>query len=292
MRRTQRIGLVIFILLALVLAGPVSLADQGAQRFEVHFLDVGQADCAVILSDGRVMMIDGGEAAGSGLVVTYLRDVLHVSHIDVMVSTHPHDDHAGGLCAVLGEFTVGGVFSPVTEYASEVFDAFLRQVGMRGRSLRVPEAGDSFSLGSAWVQFLTPLRADYPLENDRSLVLRVTYGATSFLFMADAEQGAEEDIVRAGLEKRYELRSDVIKAGHHGWGTSTTPGLLEAVRPKYAVISVGEKNNSYLPFLDVLARLSAVQARIFRTDIMGNVVCFSDGERISFRIEKKDPNLF
>ncbi len=292
MRRTQRIGLVILILLALVLAGPVSLADQGAQGFEVHFLDVGQADCAVILSDGRVMMIDGGEAAGSGLVVSYLRDVLHVSHIDVMVSTHPHDDHAGGLSAVLGAFTVGEVFSPVREYASEAFDAFLRQVGMRGRSLQVPEAGDTFSLGSARVQFLTPLRADYPLENDRSLVLRVTYGDTSFLFMGDAEQGAEEDIVRAGLEKRYELRSDVIKAGHHGWGSSTTPALLEAVRPKYAVISVGDKYNSYLPFLDVLARFRAVQTRVFRTDIMGHVVCFSDGEMITFRKEKKDPNLF
>ncbi len=292
MKRIQQAALFIFILLAIVFVRPLSLADQTAKGFEIHFLDVGQADSAIIICDGKVLMIDGGNTEDSGLVFSYLKDTLNVSHIDMMVSTHPHEDHVGGLSGALSACSVGEVFSPVLEYDSKPFNDFLRQVEKQGISLRVPKAGDTFPLGSAAMQFLTPLRTDYPMENDRSLVVRVTYGKTSFLFMGDAELSAENDIVKAGRDLLYELQSDLIKVGHHGWDTSTTLALLQAVKPQYAVISIGEKNSFYHPFLDVLDRLKAAKARIYRTDRDGHIVCFSDGETITFKKEKKDPNLF
>lgn len=292
MKRFQQAALLIFILLAIVFIWPVSSADQIAEGFEIHFLDVGQADSAIIICDGKVLMIDGGNRSDSGLVFSYLKDTLNVSHIDLMVSTHPHEDHVGGLSGALGACSVGEVFSPVLEYDSEPFNDFLRQVKKQGKSLNVPKAGDTYPLGSATMQFLTPLRTDYPMENDRSLVLRVTYGSASFLFMGDAELSAEEDIVKAGRDHLYELESDLIKVGHHGWDTSTTVALLQAVKPQYAVISLGEKNSLEHPFFNVLDRLKAAKAIIYRTDRHGHIICLSDGETITFRKEKKDPRIF
>ena len=146
MKRIQQALLAVFILLAIIVISPVSFADQVAEGFEIHFLDVGQADSAIIICDGEVLMIDGGNSADSSLVFSYLKNTLNVSHIDFMVNTHPHEDHVGGLSGALNACSVGKVFSPVLEYDSEAFHDFLRYVSKQGKSLQVPKAGDGHHL--------------------------------------------------------------------------------------------------------------------------------------------------
>lgn len=287
MKRIPHVVLLTFLFLVALLVAPVSSAEQASEGFEIHFLDVGQADCSIVICDGKVLMIDGGNAADSDLVFSYLRNTLNVSHIDYMVSTHPHEDHVGGLSGALNACTVGEVFSPMLEYNSDPFRDFLKYAGRQGKLPQVPKAGDSYPLGSASLQFLTPLRTTYPNENDHSLVVRVVYGNTAFLFMADAELSVEADMIVANHDGRIDVSADLIRAGHHGGEYSTSFTFLRVVKPSTIVISVGKDNKYGHPSPYTLERLHYAKAIVYRTDLHGHIICYSDGETITFSIEKK-----
>lgn len=286
MKRIRKTFLALLVVITLTLSISFSIAGPLEAGFEIHFLDVGQADAAIVICDGKVLMIDGGNIADSSLVFSYLQNTLGVSHIDYMVSTHPHEDHVGGLSGALNACTVGQVFSPVLAYASEPFNDFLKYLNQQGKDLMIPRAGDSYRLGSAAFQFLAPLHPGSLNENDWSLVLRITYGQTSFLFMGDAELSVEADMIMASHDNQFALKSDLIKVGHHGGETSTSFSLLQAVKPKYAILSVGEKNSYGHPSPRTLERLQIAKAQIFRTDQQGHIICYSDGETIKFKTEK------
>lgn len=143
--------------------------------FSIHFIDVGQADATVILCDGEVLMIDGGNVGDSSLIYSYLTRTLGLDHIDYMIGTHAHEDHIGGLAAALNACTVGRVYSPVTAYDSEAFRDFKRYAENQVGSLTIPRVGDSFNVGSASVQFLSPAY-QYDDTNDTSIVVRIVYG--------------------------------------------------------------------------------------------------------------------
>ncbi len=249
--------------------------------FEVHFIDVGQADAALVFCDGHAMLIDGGNAADSSLIYTYLKD-RSVDYLDCIVCTHAHEDHVGGLAGALNYATAGCALCPVTSYDSRAFNSFVTYLGKQGVEITVPAAGGSFSLGSASVQILGPIRLDAPDPNNTSIVLRVVYGNTSFLFTGDAEREEEQDILAAG----YELESTVLKVGHHGSETSTTYPFLREIMPQYAVISVGADNSYGHPTEETLSRLRDAGAQVYRTDLQGDIVCTSDGETVSFAVER------
>lgn len=248
--------------------------------FEIHFIDVGQADAALVLCDGQAMLIDGGNSADSSLIYSYLKK--HgVSHLDYIVATHAHEDHVGGLSGALNYATVGTAFCSVTSYDSEAFNDFVKYLGKQNVSITVPAAGDSFKLGSAAVQILAPIKhSDDP--NNMSIVLRIVYGDTSFLFTGDAEREEEQDILNAG----YTLESTVLKVGHHGSDTSTTYPFLREIMPEYAVISVGNDNSYGHPTEDTLSRLRDADVKVFRTDMQGHIICTSDGKTVSFAVER------
>lgn len=247
--------------------------------FSVHFIDVGQADCALILCDGKHMLIDGGNAADSSLVYTYLKK-MGVSHIDLMVATHAHEDHIGGLAGALNLATVGTVLCPVTEYDSDVFGSFIKYVEKRNAKITVPSVGDSYKLGSAVVDILAVNTTTD--TNNTSIVLKVTYGNTSFLFTGDAERETEQSLIDSGAD----LSATVLKVGHHGSETSTSYLFLRQVAPKYAVISVGSGNSYGHPTEEVLSRLRDADVKTFRTDIQGDVICNSDGKQVFFTTKK------
>ena len=246
-----------------------------AEGLTVSFLDVGQADSAILTCDGETLMIDGGNAGDSDFIYSYLKNTLGLTHIDYMIATLPHEDHIGGLSAALNACTVGMLYSPVTEYDSKPFSSLLKYADRQGVEITVPNVGDRFNLGKAEVQILSPCR-NYPDMNDMSIVVRVVYGDTAFLFTGDAAWDAEHDLLQSG----YPLSADVLKVGHHGSDTSTCYAFLRAVMPRYAVISVGEGNAYGHPSGATLSRLRDAGSLILRTDIDGDIVFHSDGEDV------------
>lgn len=248
---------------------------------EVHFIDVGQADAALVACDGRYMLIDGGNAEDSDLIYSYL-ERRRVRHLDLMVASHAHEDHIGGLSGALNCATVDTALCPVTEYNSKVFQNLVKYLEAQGKALTVPEPGDRFTLGSARVEILGPVE-EYDETNDTSIVLRIDYGDTSFLFTGDMEKGAEADLIESGAN----LRATVLKAGHHGSDTSSGYQFLREVMPRYAVISVGEGNKYGHPSDEVLSRLRDAGTEVYRTDMQGHIIASSDGRSVTFRTEKE-----
>ncbi len=247
--------------------------------FAIHFIDVGQADAALVICDGKTMLIDGGNVADSGLIYTYLKD-RDIKHLDYVVATHAHEDHIGGLAGALNYATVGTVYCPVTSYDSNAFEDFVKYVDRRNAEITVPSVGDVFDLGNAKVTIIGCNASDD--TNDTSIILRITYGNTSFLFTGDAERAAETAVIESG----YSLESTVLKVGHHGSDTSTSYRFLLEIMPKYAVISVGENNEYGHPTDEVLSRLRDADVTVYRTDIQGTIICTSDGDEVKFEVFK------
>ncbi|MDR1821173.1 MAG: MBL fold metallo-hydrolase [Oscillospiraceae bacterium] len=285
-RKTKILPLLISVVIAIsyvawrTVAPPGDADTPSGDKLTVYFIDVGQADSALVVSGSAAMLIDGGNAADSDLVYTFLKD--HgVTHLDYIVATHAHEDHIGGLSGALQYASADVAFCPVTEYDSRAFTSFVKQLNKQGKEITVPKPGDAFRLGGADVRILAPLKpSDEP--NNTSIVLMITYGKTSFLFTGDAERAEEADILAAG----YDLSATVLKVGHHGSGTSTTYPFLREIMPQYAVISC-ETDNSYgHPHEDTLSRLRDANVKLYRTDMQGAITAVSDGVTVSFTTER------
>lgn len=261
--------------------GDSTIPTQQEPSLYIHFLDVGQGDCALVLCDGYAMLIDGGEASESSKVYAYLK-AQGITHLDYIVASHAHSDHVGGLSGALNYAKVDDAFCPVLEYDTKTFRSFANYLRQQNITITIPCAGDTFDLGRAKVRILGPQR-DYEDENDTSIVLKVIYGETSFLFSGDATRIAEADILDAG----YDLSATVLKVGHHGSDTSTSYPFLREIKPEYAVISVGRDNVYGHPADNTLSRLRDANVVVLRTDLQGTIICASDGKEVTFETEKK-----
>lgn len=261
-------------------AGNTGAAQAGTLTLTVTWLDVGQGDAAVIQCGGQSMLIDGGKPEKSSYIYAWLQQ--HgLSYLDVIVATHVDADHIGGLSGALNYASVGTAYCPETTGTTETFQSFVKYLAQRGRQITVPTAGETFALGGAQVQILGPLRSAED-SNDNSIVLKVSFGATSFLFTGDAERAEEQDLLNAGVN----LQSTVLKVGHHGSDTSTSYPFLRAVAPQYAVISVGAGNSYGHPTEAVLSRLRDAGVTTFRTDMQGEITAVSDGQTVNFSTAK------
>ena len=258
--------------------GNTGIAQAGT--LTVTWLDVGQGDAAVIQCGGQSMLIDGGKPEKSSYIYAWLQQ--HgLSYLDVIVATHVDADHIGGLSGALNYASVGTAYCPETTGTTETFQSFVKYLAQRGKQITVPTAGETFALGGAQIQILGPLhRAED--SNDNSIVLKVSFGATSFLFTGDAERAEEQDLLNSGVN----LQSTVLKVGHHGSDTSTSYPFLRAVAPQYAVISVGAGNSYSHPTEAVLSRLRDAGVTTFRTDMQGEITAVSDGQTINFSTAK------
>lgn len=244
--------------------------------FTVHFIDVGQADSALVTCDGHSMLIDGGNADDSNLVYSVLQRETE-GHLDYVVGTHAHEDHIGGLSGAFETDTANVTFCPVTEYDSKAFRNFKTRADERGGGITIPAVGDTFTLGEASVTVVA-VNSVPEDTNNTSIVIRIVYGDTSFLFTGDAEQETEEKILESGQN----IESTVLKVGHHGSSTSTSQAFLDAVSPTYAVISCGKDNSYGHPHSETLAKLASAGVEVLRTDELGDIYCTSDGSEVTF----------
>ena len=215
----------------------------------VDFLNVGQADCALLSTKGHYMVIDGGNNGDADTILSYLEGQ-GVEKLDAVVGTHPHEDHIGSLDAIINHFDVDAVYMPKIMHTSKTFEDVLDAVANKGLKIKSPSPGDTIDFNGLEIEVLGPQR-EYKDFNNNSIVLKVNAGETAFLFTGDAEETAEKDI-------------------------------LQAVKPKYAVISVGVGNSYHHPEEEALQRLQSIGAEIYRTDLQGNIVCTTDGKNIAF----------
>ncbi len=240
-------------------------------QLQILYIDVGQADAALLTCDGQTMLIDGGNVGDGQKIYSVLQDH-RIQTLDYLVCTHAHEDHVGGLSAALSACNAETIFSPVTEYDSKAFRNFAEKAG----EITVPQPGDTFTFGSGTVEILAcdPYAAEV---NNTSIVLKLTYGQTSFLFTGDAEYPVEQTL----LDEGYDPSATVLKVGHHGSASSTSYRFLNQVMPQYAIISVGEDNSYGHPEQEVLSRLRDADVTVYRTDLDGDILCISDGKQVT-----------
>jgi competence protein ComEC len=240
---------------------------------EVHFLDVGHGDCTIITCDGEAMIIDGGVPGCSQQVFNYIIS-LGIADFKYAVATHPDADHIGGLPAAFHAANVKTLLSPIEKHGESRFATLLKTAQEKDVPLVVPQAGKVLSLGEANITVLSPV-IQFADTNDLSLVLRLDYGKTSFIFTGDASTAVERDLIA----RKSDLDADVLKVSHHGSSTGTSSEFVSAVSPQYAVISCAN-----MPSIEVLYALAESSTLI--TAQKGSIIIHSDGISLTARCEK------
>ncbi len=246
-------------------------------QFEIHAIDVGQGDSTLIRQGDSCILIDAGTNSSEAALEAYL-DYLHVDTIDCFIATHPHEDHIGGADMILEKYQVNKLLLTDLESTSYTFEALLDGIESSGVDAEIPAVGDEYTVGDMKFTVLAPLTATDD-ANNMSIVIKLTYGNLSFMFMGDAEMDSEFEILSTYSSDM--LDCDFLKVGHHGSKTSSSSEFLNAVSPEIALISCGRENSYGHPHGVVLDRLkSAGVDTILRTDRLGTLVITSDGKEI------------
>ena len=261
-------------------------ADTQAEQLEVHYIDVGQGDCSLIICDGETMLIDAGENGYENEVLTYLR-LKGIDKLDYIIASHQHTDHIGGLPEVLDEIGTDNIIMPrLTKEqtpTNRTYTAFLNSIQNSGAKVIASKAGATYNLGSATFEILGPVTNEVEDINSMSVIVKLTYGENTFLFTGDAEKDEERSVIATGVD----LDCDVLKVGHHGSGTSSCKDFLDAVTPEICVVQVGADNDYGHPHENIIERLMEYADDIYRNDLCGDIVITSDGNNLSVSYENQ-----
>lgn len=255
----------------------------------VSFIDVGQGDCELISANGYNILIDCGDTDKIDSVIGFLK-YRGVEQLNEVIITHPHDDHYGGMYKLLSRFYIGEIIMPELEMNSAAYQRLSKVINDRGIRFRYAKAGERLTLGEdIFLDIIAPIYFDYGEENNFSIVARLVYGETSFLFTGDLEREGELDLIDAGID----LRADVLKVGHHGSAGSSSAEFLEKVTPRIAVFETGAINYYGHPRSEVLDRLAEVGCEeAYSTAANGNIVIISDGRELRVLTEKEKAYSF
>ncbi len=278
----MRRGAFLALLLALALVAAAACQPQAlpTTELEVHFVDVGQGDGILVrMPGGGDLVIDGGRRS-SGFADYLARQ--GVRSLAIVVATNPDADHIGGLVGVLNTLKVEEVWLSGQPHTTQTYEDFVDAIARSGAKASAVRRGQERTLGEARLTVLHPLEPFFSGRNNNSVVVRLDYGGVSFLFMGDAERAAEESMLGAGLP----LQATVLKMGHHGSRTSSTPSFVEAVKPQYAVYQAGRGNPYGHPHPEAVESVRAAGSTVLGTDVNGTIVMYSDGRTIRVRTER------
>lgn len=239
----------------------------------VDFIDVGQGDSILIRSGNEYALIDAGDTYTSEELTNFISN--KTSTLKYFVMTHPHKDHIGGAPDILTSFNVENIIKTNDEGDSKIYETVVNLINEYQINTLEAIVGEEYSVGDASFMILGP-NDNYENLNDRSIVVRLTYGDTNFLFTGDCENIAENDLMNIG----FDISANVLKLGHHGAKNATSSSFLDTVKPSLAIISVGENNKYGHPHEDILSKLNDRNIFTYRTDINGTISVGSDGTNI------------
>lgn len=246
---------------------------------DFHFIDVGQGDSILIMTDKGNILIDSGPNSASSNLNAYL-DEMGVKDLEYAIFTHPHEDHIGSAASIVKSRNIKNVIMPDTEYDTKTYDKLLTALEeSTSTNIIASKSGAVYSVGDLQMKILAPNAETYKSTNDYSVVVKVTYGATDFMMTGDAEVLSEKEIM--SKYSNSELKCDVLKVGHHGSTTSSGVDFLDAVSPKIAVICCATGNDYGHPHRETLEKLNARNITIYRTDLLGSIVLTTDGTTIT-----------
>ncbi len=243
----------------------------------VSFIDVGQADCILIHTPvNQNILIDAGNREDFPAIREYL-DSHRISRLDMIVATHPHEDHIGSMAQIIKNYDIGKVFMPKASANTRVFEGLLMAIKAKGLKINTAKAGFHINLApELFIDFLAPNSESYEDLNNYSVVIKLSYRKVSFLLTGDAERISEKEM----MNHQYDLKANVLKVGHHGSNSSSSYDFLQKVTPDIAVISVGIHNDYHHPSLSILNRLARIGAAIYRTDQNGTIRITTEGTRL------------
>ena len=247
---------------------------------KVHYLDVGQGDSIFIeLPNNETMLIDAAESYQSEKIINYLKN-LNYQKIDYVIGTHPHTDHIGGLKDIINTFEIGKIYMPKVVSTTKTYESLLMAIKDKNLKINTAKAGTSIiDTDALKINILAPNSETYTELNNYSVVTKITYGTTKFLFMGDAEKLSENEI-------KENVTADVIKIGHHGSNTSSSINFIKKVKAKYGIISVGLNNKYNLPKEETITNWENSGTKIYLTSINGTIRASSDGTNIKIESEK------
>lgn len=229
------------------------------------------------------MLIDAGNNDDGPKLVKYLKEELNIEEFDYVIGTHPHEDHIGGLDDIINNFKINNIYLPDAITTTRTFEDVIDAIANKDMDITIPEIGSTFELGEAIINVLYT-GTDLSDLNNTSIVLKMNFGNTSYLFTGDATGKTEQQLLNKNI------KVDVLKVGHHGSSYSTTNDFLEKVKPKYAIISVAKENSYNHPSATTINRLKKYTDNIYLTSELGTIKITSDGNNITINNFDTDIN--
>jgi beta-lactamase superfamily II metal-dependent hydrolase len=265
------------------ISNSASIAVADTDELVVHFIDVGQGDSTLIVPpDGSTILVDTGSPVNGPLLINYLR-MIAVNRINRMIFTHAHDDHIGGIFSVISSFKVDEFCdNGFSNFKSSLYGEYIKLVRGDLSKYRLLQAGEVIKSGDVEIAVLNPIMPPSGDLNDDSIVLKITFRDVSILLAGDIGVLGEKRLLNSGVD----LKSNILKIGHHGDVNSGSDAFLDAVSPETVIISAGVDNKYAVPDLALIKRLRKRHVRIYRTDQNGNIFFKTDGRRYSISPER------
>lgn len=250
---------------------------------QIYYFDVGQADSILILNNDTSMLIDAGNNADGPLLVDYIKNKLKINKIDIVVGTHPHEDHIGGIDDIINNFDIGDVYLPEVITTTKTFEDMITAIENKDLAISVPEIGEKFKLGEADFEIIYTGTDDKDL-NATSIIINMLYGEKSYLFTGDTTEEVEATILNRNID------IDVLKVAHHGSRYSSSYEFLNIATPDYAIVSVGEENSYEHPHIEAINRIKKHTNNIYMTKDVGTIHLTSDGKNIDIEYLNTNTN--